>query len=393
MRDSTRKRLFAGLSRDTFLLAFASLFADISTEMLYPVLPVFLTQVLKASGSVVGLVDGVAQATQNIVQGFSGALSDKLQKRKPVALLGYFLAAIAKPLMGLSTSWTGVFGGRLLDRFGAGTRSAPRDALIASSVDESSRGRAFGLEGVGDNAGAFLGPLLAVLLLYSAHVGIRTIFYLALIPGLLAFIMVLLVRERAAAVPSKSRIDVSLRQFPMEYWRYLLVTALFGLGASSNAFLILRTQEIGASLEMTILIYAAFNLVAALISYPAGSLSDQWGRRNVLLASFIIFGVAYLGFALTKNILLIAALFIFYGLYQGIFRSVGKAFASDFVPDTLRASGVGWYSTTVGLLQLFASLVAGLLWDKAGHAAVFYYGAVFAVLGSVALVLIIPPND
>jgi MFS family permease len=393
MSDSTRKGFFTGLSRDTFLLALASLFADISTEMLYPVLPVFLTQVLKASGSVVGLVDGVAQATQNIVQGFSGALSDKLQKRKPVALLGYFLAAIAKPLMGLSTSWPAVFGARLLDRLGAGTRSAPRDALIASSVDEANRGRAFGLEGVGDNAGAFLGPLLAVLLLYSVHTGIRTIFYLAIIPGLLAFLMVLLVKERAAAVTSKSRIDVSVRQFPREYWRYLLVTALFGLGASSNAFLILRTQEIGASLEMTILIYAAFNLVAALISYPAGSLSDQWGRRNVLLASFIIFGVAYLGFALTKNILLIAALFIFYGLYQGIFRSVGKAFASDFVPDTLRASGVGWYNTTVGLLQLFASLVAGLLWDKVGHAAVFYYGAVFAVLGSAALVLIIPPND
>jgi MFS family permease len=390
MSDSTRKGLFTGLSRNTFLLALASLFADISTEMLYPVLPVFLTQTLKASGSIVGLVDGVAQATQNIVQGFSGALSDKLQKRKPLALLGYLLAAIAKPLMGLSTNWQGVFGARLLDRLGAGTRSAPRDALIASSVDAANRGRAFGLEGVGDNAGAFLGPLLAVLLLYSVHTGIRTIFYLAIIPGLLAFLMVLLVKERPAAVTSKSRIDVSVRQFPREYWRYLLVIALFGLGASSNAFLILRTQEIGASLEMTILIYAGFNLVAALISYPAGSLSDQWGRRNVLLGAFIIFGIAYLGFALTKNILLIAALFIFYGLYQGIFRSVGKAFASDFVPDRLRASGVGWYSTTVGLFQLLASLVAGSLWDKVGHAAVFYYGVVFAVLGSIALILAIP---
>ena len=358
--------------------------------MLYPVLPVFLTQTLKASGSIVGVVDGFAQATQNIVQGFSGTLSDKLQKRKSIALAGYLLAAIAKPLMGLSSVWQGVFGARLLDRLGAGTRAAPRDALIASSVDENDRGRAFGLEGFGDNLGAFLGPLLAVFFLYSLHVGIRAIFFLAIIPALLAFFMVLLVREHPAAVAAKSKIDFSLRQFPKGYWQYLLVIALFGLGNSSNSFLILQTQDIGASLETTILIYAAFNLVAALISYPAGSLSDRWGRKNILLASFAIFLIAYLGFALTQNIILIAALFVFYGAYEGIFRSVGKAFASDFVPEHLRASGIGWYSTTVGLLQLVASVVAGLLWDRAGHGAVFLYGAAFAVVGSVGLLVLSP---
>ena len=385
-----RKQYFAGLSRNTFLLAFASLFADISTEMLYPVLPVFLTQTLKASGSIVGLVEGFAQATQNIVQGFSGALSDKLQKRKAIALVGYLLAAIAKPLMGLSTAWQCVFGARLLDRLGAGSRSAPRDALIASSVDKENRGRAFGLEGVGDNAGAFLGPLLAVVLLYALHVGIRAIFYLAIIPGLLAFFMVLLVKERPAAVAAKSKIDVSLRQFPKGYWRYLLVTALFGLGNSSNSFLILRTQDIGSSLETTIVIYAMFNLVAAAISYPAGFLSDKLGRKNVLLVAFVIFLIAYLGFALAPNILVVAVLFVFYGLYQGIFRAVGKALASDFVPERLRASGIGWYDTTLGLLQLVASVVAGLLWAQVGHASVFYYGATFAVVGSVGLLLLIP---
>ena len=390
MAKSATQRYFTGLSRNTFLLAFASLFADISTEMLYPVLPVFLTQTLKATGSIVGLVDGFAQATQNIVQGFSGTLSDKLQKRKSIALAGYLLAAVAKPLMGLSTVWQGVFGARLLDRLGSGTRSAPRDALLASSVDEKNRGRAFGLEGFGDNAGAFLGPLLAVFLLYSLHVGIRAVFYLAIIPGLLAFFMILLVKEHPAAVGAKSKIDVSLRQFPKGYWKYLLVTALFGLGNSSNAFLILRTQDIGASLKTTILIYAAFNLVAALISYPAGSMSDTWGRKNILLASFVIFLIAYLGFALTQNIFLVAALFVFYGLYQGVFRAVGKAFASDFVPNHLRASGLGWYSTTVGLLQLVASVVAGVLWDRIGHVAVFYYGAAFAAVGSIGLLLLIP---
>src|SRR6516162_4955361 len=335
------KQYFAGLSRNSFLLAAASFFADTSTEMLYPVLPVFLTKTLKASGSIVGLVDGFAQATQNIVQGFSGTLSDKLQKRKSVALAGYLLAAIAKPLMGLATVWQGVLGARLLDRLGAGARSAPRDALVASSVDEANRGRAFGLEGAGDNAGAFLGPLLAALLLYGAHVGLRAVFYLAIIPGLLAFLMVLLVRERRATITAKSKIDINLRQFPGGYWKYLLATALFGLGNSSNAFLILRTQDIDASLEMTILIYAAFNLVAALISYPAGSLSDSWGAKNILLVSFVIFLIGYLGFALTQNVVLVAGLFAFYGLFQGIFRTAGKAMASSFVLDRLRASGIG----------------------------------------------------
>src|SRR6516165_3728227 len=207
MTSLTLQRYFAGLSRNTFLLAFASFFADISTEMLYPVLPVFLTQTLNASGSIVGLVDGFAQATQNIVQGFSGMLSDKSQNRKMIALAGFVVAAIAKPLVGLSTIWQGVFGARLLDRFGAGLRSAPRDALVASSVEEKDRGKAFGLEGLGDNAGAFLGPLVAVFLLYAVQVGIRTVFYLAVIPGLVAALMILLVKERAVSVAAKSKVD------------------------------------------------------------------------------------------------------------------------------------------------------------------------------------------
>jgi len=392
LATATAHRYFAGLSRNTFLLAFASLFADISTEMLYPILPIFLTQTLKASGSVVGLIEGVAGATQNIAQGISGAVSDKLQRRKPIALVGYFLAAIGKPLMGAATAWPGVLGGRFLDRLGAGTRSAPRDALIASSVDEADRGRAFGLEGVGDNTGAFVGPLLAVLLLIVWHLDIRLIFYLAVIPGLLAFLMVVFVEERPVAVTAKSKIDVNLRQFPKPYWKYLVATALFGIGNSSNAFLILQTKDIGASLMMTILTYAGFNFVAALISYPSGFLSDRLGRRNVLILAYAIFLVTYLGFALTRNVVLIAVLFVFYGLYQGIFRSVGKALASDYVPEQLRASGIGWYSATVGLFGLVASLVAGWLWDQVGHVAVFLFSAGFAVVGGIALLVLVPDN-
>ncbi|HVW69099.1 MAG TPA: MFS transporter [Steroidobacteraceae bacterium] len=385
-------RYFTGLSRSTFLLALSSLFGDISTEMLYPILPVFLTQTLGASGSIVGLVDGFAQATQNIAQGLAGAFSDRLQRRKPVALMGYLLAALAKPLMGLAASWQGVFGARLLDRLGAGSRSAPRDALIAASVAEENRGRAFGLEGFGDNAGAFLGPVLALLLLDS-QVELRTVFYLAVIPGLAALLMVLLVEERpTAAGGAKSRLDIRLWQFPRPYRTYLLVTALFGLGSSSNAFLILRSRETGLSLEMTIVIYAAFNLVAALVSYPAGLLSDKWGRRNLLLVSFLVFLICYLGFALTPDILLVATAFVLYGIHQGVFRAVGKTFASDFVPAELRASGIGWYSATVGLIQLVASLVAGVLWDHVSHAAVFYYGTGSALAGCAGLLILIPSD-
>ena len=313
------QRYFAGLSRNTFLLALASLFADISTEMLYPVLPVFLTQTLKASGSIVGLVDGFAQATQNIVQGFSGALSDKLQKRKSIALAGYLLAAVAKPLMGLSTVWQGVFGARLLDRLGAGTRSAPRDALIASSVDEKDRGRAFGLEGVGDNAGAFLGPLLAVFLLYSLHVGIRAIFYLAIIPGLLAFFMVLLVKEQ----PCGGGCEIKDRCQP--------AAVSEGLLEISAGDRLVRNRQLQQRVSDPA--NAGYRRLPGnddpdLRGIQSGGRADflsgrvsfrQVGQKNILLASFIIFLIAYLGFALTQNILLIAALFVFYGLYQGIF--------------------------------------------------------------------------
>lgn len=388
MLDLANKKYFSGLSRNTFLLAFASLFADTSSEMLYPILPIFLTQNLKAGGSIVGLIVGITEATQNIVQGFSGWLSDKLQRRKPIALLGYTLSAIAKPLIGLSTVWQAVLATRFLDRLGSGTRSAPRDALIASSVDEQHRGKAFGLEGVGDNFGAFLGPIIAVILLFWFRTEIRSIFYFALLPGLAAVLMILLIRESSATVNVKVKLDVNFRQFPKAYWKYLFVVALFGIGNSSNSFLILQTKSVGVSLEGTILIYALFNLIAALISYPSGFLSDKLGRKTILLIAFLIFLTTYLGFALTQNMVVIALLFVFYGLYQGIFRSVGKAFATDFVPPKLRASGVGWYTTTVGLSGLFASIVAGQLWDRVNHPAVFMYGAVFAVIGSIALLFL-----
>jgi MFS family permease len=386
----TKKKYFSGLSFNTILLACSSLFGDISTEMLTPILPIYLTEIMKVNGSIIGLIDGIAQATQNIIQGFSGYLSDKLQRRKPIALAGTLLSALSKPLIGAAGNWHGVLAGRFSDRLGAGIRSAPRDALIASSVAEKDRGKAFGLESFGDNLGAFLGPVITVILFFLLHFNIRPIFYLAVIPGLLSVLLMALVGEAKIHSNPKTRLDLHIRQFPKIYWKYLIVTAMFGIGNSSNAFLILQMKDKGLSLVTTVLVYAGFNLVAALISYPAGALSDKFGRRPVLMTGFIIFLLSYLGFAVISGGVLIGSLFIFYGLFQGIFRSAGKSLAADFIPLHLRASGIGWYTTTVGLSGLFSSTVAGQLWDKTSHASVFIMGAVCSFIGIVLSLVLIP---
>ena len=386
---SGREGWFTGLTGATVLLALASLFSDTSTEMVYPLLPLFLTQTLGAGGAAVGLVEGVAEGIQNLFQGVSGSLADRTRRRKPIALAGFALSALAKPLIGLATAWPGVLGARFTDRLGAGTRGAPRDALIAASADEAHRGKAFGLESAGDNAGAFLGPVLAVLLLVAWRTPMRVIFYLAAIPGALAFLMVMLVREGRAEPAAKVKFDAGLGRFPPAYRRYLAAAAVFGLGNSSNAFLILQMRAQGASLQATVLVYAVFNLVAALVSYPAGALSDRIGRRALLLVSFAVAFLAYAGFAVVHGVLGVALLFGFYGVFPGLFRTAGKALAVDLSPSDLRASGLGWYGATVGVTTLIASTAAGLIWDRIGHAAVFGAGALFAVVGALAVLLLV----
>lgn len=282
----------------------------------------------------------------------------------------------------------GVFAARTTDRLASGTRSAPRDALIANSADKKNRGKAFGLEGIGDNLGAFFGPILAIILLYFFKVNIRSIFYLAIIPGLLAVVMILFVKEKNNGFAAKSKLDKNLFKFPKAYWKYLGTIAIFGMGNISSSFMILQSKYIGISLIGTIFIYAIYNLIAALVSYPSGFLSDKLGRKSVLLVSFIVFIISLVGFAMTHNFIVIAVLFAFYGAFQGIFRAVGKAYASDFVPPSLRAGGVGWFNTVVGVSGLIASIIAGQLYDKVGHSAVFLTAAAFVGLGSVLLMFL-----
>src|SRR5262249_7130922 len=218
---------------------------------------------------------------------------------------------------------------------------------------------------------------------------LRFIFVLAIIPGLIAAVMILFLREEPVHVSAKAKLGVNLQQFPTAYWRYLAVTAVFGVGNSSNSFLILRTRDLGVSLTTTVLIYAMFNFVAAVTSYPAGYLSDHLGRKKILLASFGVFLIVYLGFSSISNVWLIGGLFVLYGVFEAAYRAVGKALATDFVPSELRASGVGWYSATVGLSGLIASLVGGQLWTHVGPASTFFLGAVMSAAGTIAAAALI----
>jgi MFS family permease len=397
-----------GMNRNIALLALTSLCADISTEMIYPVLPFYLTSVLLAPASVLGLIEGIAEGIQYGVQGPAGSLADWMRRKKPLGAVGYALAAIGKPIIGLALVWPVALLGRALDRLGAGIRSAPRDALIAASAARGHRALAFGLEGVGDNVGAFVGPLVTLLLVSLLQTSLRGVFLLVFIPGALALLLFLLVREghrdgdrsagqegvekgveTSTAEPIARRL--TLRSTAPAYWRYLVVTGLFGIGNSTNAFLLLRLQGIGAAFTTTLLVYAFFNLVAALVSAPAGALADHLrGPKWVLFGCFLVFAVVYLGFALGANSLLLALLFVGYGVYQGAYRTLGKAYAADLVHPAMRASGLGWYGTVFGLSSLIASLVGGWLWTNIAPAATFLYGAAGALVASLALAILMP---
>jgi MFS family permease len=390
-----------GANRNVTLLALTSLCADISTEMMYPVLPLFLTTVLLAPASIVGLIEGVAEGIQNGIQGPSGSLADRMPRKKPLGAIGYALAAIGKPIIGLALVWPVALVGRAVDRLGSGIRSAPRDALIAASAAPGRRALAFGLEGLGDNAGAFVGPLVALLLVSVLHTPLRAVFLLAFVPGALALVIFLLVHEqpRVSPKPPQHQTPTTRRRLLSQaggsaYWRYLLVTGLFGIGNSTNAFLILRLQGIGAAFALTILVYACFNLVAALVSPPAGALADHLGGPKwALLGCLLIFAIVYLGFALAANAALLALLFVGYGVYQGGYRALGKAYAADLVSPELRASGLGWYATVIGLTTFAASIIGGWLWTNVAPMATFLYGAVFALLAGLALVALVPGSN
>lgn len=392
--DAKGERRLFGVKINIFWLGVVSMFADISSEMVYPFIPIFLADVLKARMSLIGLIEGIAESTASISMFLGGWLSDKIKKRKILAIVGYSFGVVSRPLLGLSTTWPQALGLRFFDRVGKGVRTAPRDAIIADTVIEAERGRAFGFHRMLDTVGAIIGPLVAFGLLYYiiGKTSYRLLFILAGIPALLAvIILAVFVRDKIAKSSGTVKLPgFHLSAFPRDYKIFLLIIGLFGLGNSSNVFLLLRAQNLGLSPVLLPLFYVLFSITYAAFSYPAGILSDSIGRRNVLIVGYVAFALVYVGFAIAPSPVYLLPLFIFYGTFPAFTDGVQRAFAADLSPEHLRASGLGLYHFINGLALLPASLVAGWLWDTIGPATTFWFGAGAASLTVVLLVLALP---
>jgi MFS family permease len=375
--------------RNIIILGIASLLTDVSTEMVYPLLPLFLTRTLGASPAILGFIEGLAESIASLLRVFSGYVSDRHGRRKPFAIAGYASSTAGKAFLYLALGWHVVLAGRVIDRFGKGIRTAPRDALIAESADPRRRGRAFGLHRAMDTFGATIGVVFAYVFLRASPNQYRGVFLWALVPAILAVGVLFSVREqrtapRAARVPRLrwSGLDRRLQGF-------LIVVFLFTLGNSSNQFLILRASNLGVSPANVILLYLLYNVVYALVSYPAGRLSDAVGRRTVLVAGYAVYGLVYLGFGLARGAGALVAAFGAYGVYIGLSEGVEKALVADLAPGELRATAIGLHATLVGIGLFPASLLAGYLWTAFGSAAPFYFGGVLGVVAAVALSIVL----
>ncbi len=374
------------------IVGITSLLTDISTEMVYPLLGIFLSTTLGAAPWIIGLIEGIAESIASLLKVFSGYLSDKFQKRKPLAIMGYGSSSFGKIFLFLATSWWWVLLARVIDRFGKGIRNAPRDALIADSSAKERRGRAFGLHRTMDTLGAAAGVLIAYYFL-TAHAGpidYRKLFLLSLIPAFLGLMALFFVKEKKVSInPAEKKLSFKWSALPLKLKLFLIVTLLFTLGNSSNQFLLLRAKNIGFTTTSVLLLYLVYNIVYALVSYPAGRLSDIIGRKKLLVWGYVFYGVVYLGFALTDNPIFMWGLFSLYGVYIGVTEGVEKALVTDIAPEHLRATMIGLHATLVGIGLFPASFLAGILWNQFGPAATFYFGGITGLLAAVGLMLVL----
>lgn len=381
------------LGRNVVALAAVSFLTDVSSEMIYPLLPVFLTTVLGASAVHVGLIEGAAESTASLLKLASGWWSDRVRRRKPLVMLGYALATAARPLVAIATTAGQVMAVRLADRVGKGIRSSPRDALIADSVDPAVRGRAFGVHRAADHAGAVLGPLIAFALLRWGDVPLRTVFWLAAVPGALALVALAVgVRERLARPASEPastppRLDVAMGR---PFWGVMAAVLVFTLGNSTDAFLLLRAQSLGVPTALLPILWAFLHVVKSATSAPGGALSDRIGRRPTLLAGWIVYAVVYAGFAVAAEPWHAWALFALYGLFFGLTEGTERALVADLAPPARRGSAYGWFHLTVGVGALPASVLFGLIWTRGGPAAAFLTGAGLALGAAALLTLALP---
>ncbi len=406
MEQAGEKKVL-GVSRNVFFLGWVSLLTDVSSEMIFTVMPLFLLNVLKVGTPIIGLIEGIAEGTASLLKLVSGWLSDRLGQRKSLAVFGYGLSTLAKPFLYIASSWGVVLAVRFSDRVGKGIRSAPRDALVADSTSPNEMGRSFGFHRAMDTMGAVIGLSLAALIVYLVERGgleltwhaFRTLVIAGIGPAVLAVLMLLLfVREKKRAAQPKSG-DPTAGQ-PVckgpaktasegRFKLFLVIMVLFTLGNSSEAFLILRAQNLGFSVVQVLLLFVAFNLVYALAAMPAGMVSDRLGRKGVIVAGWAIYALSYLGLALASATWQLWLLFALYGLYYGISEGVCRAFVCDLVPVERRGTAYGWYHTAVGISLLPASVIAGWLWHLIGPSATFYFGAGMAGVATLGFLLLI----
>ena len=395
MKNKQRK-----LHPNIWIVTATSFLTDISSEMLVYLVPLFLSNVLGVRMAFIGLIDGIAETTASLVKIYSGALSDKLGKRKWLAVLGYGISTIAKPLLYFANTWGWVLGVRFSDRVGKGIRTAPRDALVAASTDETNRGFAFGLHRAGDTAGAFLGIAIAALIIWLTQTNAKLLsvntFRIAvlasIIPAVLA-VIVLAVGTTEVGGPGKGSgvMRLSLEGVDARFKSFLIIVVLFTLGNSSDSFIVLRAQERGLSVLQTMFMLMTFTAIYTILSSPLGALSDRVGRRKLMISGWLAYGLVYLGFALAQVGWQIWILFGLYGIYYAATEGVAKALVADLVPEAQRGTAYGLFNAAIGITALPASLLAGLLWQGAGTwagfgpSAPFLFGAVLALFASLLL--------
>lgn len=394
------------LPRNIWAVGFTSLFMDISSEMVLNILPLFLSNVLGVKTNIIGLIDGIAEATASILKLFSGWLSDKLRARKWLAVIGYGLSAISKPFFYIASSWGLVAGVRWADRVGKGIRTAPRDALVADSVDEKTRGLAFGFHRAMDTAGAMIGIVIAAVVVWLAQKNslslskstFQTIVLISLIPAFLAVLSLVIGAKDVAVKGQRAAPKFSLRSMGKPFSIFLVIVSIFTLGNSADSFLILRAQNLGVSVIGILLMLAIFNLIYSTISTPAGSLSDRIGRRRLIVGGWMVYAVIYLGFALAKAPWHVWVLYAAYGIYYGMAYGSANAMVADLVPESLRGTAYGTYNAIIGLLAFPASAIAGILWQGLGDwaglgpSAPFFFGGSLALIAAVLMLLWMPKN-
>jgi len=393
------------LPRNIWVVTVTSFLTDISSEMIFNLIPLFLANVLGVGTAVIGLIDGIAETTASLTKVYAGALSDSLGRRKWLAVAGYALSAVSKPFLYFANAWGWVLGVRFADRMGKGIRTAPRDALVADTIEEKQRGLAFGVHRAGDTAGAFVGLGLAALIVWltqsgAAELSRRTFQVVVLASILPAVGSVLVLALAAAEVPGTKKavggIRLALTGMDSNFKLFLFVVVLFTLGNSSDSFIVLLGQNRGLDILQIMLMVMTFNLVYAILAGPLGALSDTLGRRKLIIGGWIAYGLVYLGLALSHTGWQVWVLYGLYGIYYGATDGVARALVADIVPEARRGAAYGLYNAAIGITVLPASVIAGLLWQGAGRwtgfgpSAPFFFGATLALLAGILLWRLVP---